>query len=438
MAGEVQLTCSLWKGYLRADNEPKKLYMLVEAMPTQEVGSEKMPLNISFVLDRSGSMADDGKIGKLREAVKCAIDQMQSTDSVSIVAFDDRVDVIVPCRQLGDRDEVKRLVGSITDRGGTEISGGIREGLNQIANSTADGLVSRLVLLTDGQTYGDEDECVEIAAQYQEKRIPITALGLGNDWNEDLLIAIADKTKSVGGFAAQLKNPDDIRTAFETSVAMMQNTVVRDAFLTIRLVRGVAPLKVWRVVPDVIDLGFEPISDRDIQVPLGTLERGVGQAILVELRSTPRQAGSVRIAQTDLRFSVPSSGLADVSVKQDVVMEFVTPGDPREQLPDDSRISQFIDIAAKAQMVTKALDAYQSGNKGQATRLLTSALQSSTLQEFIPALAEAAETMKSDIDANRPVSAEAQKTARLGSQTQLLTAQGSLTARLTRPVEANQ
>jgi Ca-activated chloride channel family protein len=83
-------------------------------------------MNLSVVLDRSGSMADQGKLEYAKQALCKLIDQLREQDIFSIVMYDDIIDVLRPAGRVGDRERIKRLVRSIEPRN-SQLGGGMVE-----------------------------------------------------------------------------------------------------------------------------------------------------------------------------------------------------------------------------------------------------------------------------------------------------------------------
>ena len=367
MAGELKLTTTLNKTSLPVTSTQQLAYILVEVMPTESMAQVRMPLNFGFVLDHSGSMSG-AKIEQLRDAVRLALDHMAGEDLVSLTIFNDRADVILESTPASEPAKLKAQVARIKAGGGTTISKGMDKGLREIEKGLSKERVSRMLLLSDGQTYGDEKKCVELAKDAGEKGVPVIALGLGKDWNEDLLDEIAASSGGVSDFVDQ---PDEIVPFFSQTVQHTQQMVVQNAQMTLRLVSGVVPRQVWQVVPLISNLGYQPISDRDVQVALGEVEAKVGKALLVELLLPPRPAGKYRIAQAEIAYDVPAQGLTGEKVRSDIMLSFTH--DANEARQYDTNVMNIVEKVTAFKLQTRALDEAKMGNIAGATQKLRAA-----------------------------------------------------------------
>ncbi len=386
MADEVILTCALNKTHLPVLNTQQLAYVLIEATPGEVVADIRMPLNFSLVLDRSGSMGG-AKIRNLREAAKLAVDGMSPQDYISVIIFNDQARVLVPSQTVTDKAGIKDKINGIHDRGGTAISKGMKLGLAQIEEQRDPKRISRLLLLTDGQTFGDEEDCVRLGTEAGDREVKINALGLGDDWNEDLLDAIAEASGGVSDF---IDAPEKIVAFFQQAVQSMQATVVQNAQMVLRLVGGVQPRQVWQVVPMISNLGYQPLSDRDVQVHLGDLEKDQGRALLVELLLAPRPEGRYRIAQAEVSYDVPGAGVVKEKVKADIMLDFTS--DPALSKRYDPGVMNIVEKVTTFKLQTRALEEAKIGDiagasqklRAAATRLLEMGeeeLASAALQE---------------------------------------------------------
>jgi Ca-activated chloride channel family protein len=373
MADEVALTVRTNKTTFPVTDSTQLAYVLIEAMPTGEAVDVQMPLNFSLVLDHSGSMSGK-KIENLKEAAKLAIDQMSPEDLVSVIIFNDSVQLIAPSQPVADPEALKAEIDDIDAAGGTNISFAMRDSLDELAKGMAPERVNRMLLLTDGETYGDEDECRRLAAEAGRQDVQVTALGLGDDWIEALLDDIATASGGLVDFLPEDK-PEVVLQTFERAVKSAQATVVQDVMMLLRLVPGVMPRAVWRVTPMITKLGHRAISERDVQVELGDLERETGQSVLVELMVSPRQPGTYRLAQAEVDYSVVALGLTGEKVKSDVILSFsADPEAVSEAASDrDPYVLNIVEKVTAHKLQTRALDEAAAGNIAGATQKLRAA-----------------------------------------------------------------
>ncbi|MBN1657259.1 MAG: VWA domain-containing protein [Anaerolineae bacterium] len=372
MSNDLKLTTRLNKAHLPVMSTQQLVYVLVEAVPGGSFAQVEMPLNLSLVLDKSGSMQGK-KIQNLRAAAKLVVDRLGADDMLSIVAFSDRKYLIAESQPVNNPDELKNKIDRIRDGGGTAISGGMAQGLTELDKALTADRVSRMLLLTDGQTFGDEKQCKKLADQAGDKGIVVHALGLGDDWNEDLLDEIADASGGVSDF---IDSPDKIITVFEKAVQSMQDTVVQNAQMVLRLANGVTPRQVWQVLPMISNLGYRPLSDRDVQVTLGEMEKGQPRSLLVELLIGPRPEGSYRIAQAEISYDVPGLNLAGEKVKSDILLDLTADAAMAKEY--DPEVMNIVEKVTAFKLQTRALEEAKLGNitgasqklRAAATRLL--------------------------------------------------------------------
>lgn len=366
MAGEVSLECTLAKPNVPVLQTEQLAYVLIEAKPTGSgaMTNRKMDLNLSLVLDHSGSMSGQ-KLRNLKEATKLILEQMQPHDYLSITVFDDLVKLVSPSQPVNDAEQLKALVDGIKDGGGTEMSGGMKVGLEELKKAIDPSRVSRMLLLTDGQTFGDEEICEQLAAEAGSLNVPITALGLGSDWNSELLDVIAQKS---GGTSDFIDAPDKISQHFQATLQSMQATVVNNAQLLLRLVKGAKPKKAWRVIPMISELNQKALSERDVQLDLGELEKEQGQAIVVEMLLPPRQPGRYRIAQAELTYDVPANNMEGEKARHDLLITYTTDAAMLKQYT--ARIMNLVEKVTAFKLQTRALDEAKQGNIAGATQKL--------------------------------------------------------------------
>jgi Ca-activated chloride channel family protein len=354
MPGEVTLTHQLGKEYLPVTGGSQVAYVLLEAKPTALMAQVRMPLNFALVIDHSGSMRG-AKLRNVREAVKLVIDRLEPSDYISVVIFDDTAQVIIPSMPANDKPGMKAAIDRIQDAGGTTMSLGMVQGLGELRRWNLQNSVNRMILLTDGVTYGDTDRCRQLARDAAASGISIYPLGIGSDWDENLLDDIGQIS---GGMPAEfIRSPADAMAVFEQQVQSAVAVAVRNAVLTLRLPAGVTPRRAVKVLPIIQDIDRSALSDRYVTVTLGDLEKETAQSVLVELMIDPRPAGLFRICQAELTYDVPVAGLSREQIRDDIKVTFTTDTNLTSQV--NALVMNFAERTNAQRLVTRMLDEYK-------------------------------------------------------------------------------
>lgn len=358
MPGEVTLAHQLGKDYMPVTGGSQIAYVLLEAKPTELVAQVRMPLNFALVIDHSGSMKG-AKLRNVKEAVKMVIDRLQPTDYISVVIFDDTAQVIIPSMPANDPVGMKAAIDRIQDAGGTTMSLGMIQGLGELRRWNIPNAVNRMILLTDGVTYGDTDRCRQLARDAIAAGISINPLGIGADWDENLLDDIGQLS---GGMPAEfIRSPADAMSIFEQQVQSAVAVAVRNAVLTLRLPTGVSPRKAVKVLPIIRDTEPNALSDRQVTISLGDLERDTAQSVLVELMIDPRPAGLFRIAQAELSYDVPVAGIVGERIREDIKVTFSADANLTAQV--NPVVMNFAEKSNASRLVTRFLDEYKRTGK---------------------------------------------------------------------------
>lgn len=407
MTGEVNLRATLARPFVAATANPQVSYLLLELQPSQTMANVRVPVNVSFVLDRSGSMKGE-KIDRVRRATATAIDLLDAQDILSVVIFDHRTEVLIPAAPVYNRRDLQEKIGRIRDAGGTKIAPALDKALQEIEKAGGSG-IRRLVLLTDGQTENEKD-CLLRAEQAGRQGVPITALGVGNDWNEDLLIDIANRS---GGTADYIAHADTIVEYFQNTVQRAQATAIQNASLTLRLVQGITPRAVWQVIPLIDNLGYRPITDRDVSVPLGDLETGQGRTLLIELLVDPRPVGQYRIGQAEVTYDVPALHRTQQKVRADIILTYTNDASQINQV--HAPVMNIVEKVSAFKLQTRALQDLQSGDVANATQKLKSAV-TRLLNQGEVELAEAMQREVQNLEQRGQLTSEGQKTIKFGTR----------------------
>ncbi len=227
--------------------EPQLIYLWVDYSP--EESKEKAsapPLNLCLALDRSTSMK-----GMSMDMVKATAIQilrrLRPQDSLGIVAFSDRAEVIVPAGRQVDLSKLEARVQMLQTFGGTEIYRGLEAAFNEVLRNYDRSFVNHIILLTDGRTYGDEQACLELAAQAAEKGIGISGLGIGTEWNDEFLDKLAAQT---GGSSFYVSQPGEIECLLLEKFDNLWQVYAEDITLRFQTPQGISLRYAFRLQPE--------------------------------------------------------------------------------------------------------------------------------------------------------------------------------------------
>ncbi len=284
-------------------SEQQLAYMLLLIRTQAQTAlSNHTPLNICLVLDHSSSMRGE-KLFQVKAAARQVVDQLTVADFFSLIAFNDRPTTVVSCQKVNSRENIKALIDNIEGKGGTELATGLHAGIQEVRRATPFTNLNYILLLTDGQTYGDADRCVQLGQDAANQHIVIYPMGIGTDWNEDLLETVAAKG---GGVSEYIEAADQIVRVFMQKINQLRSTLAQASVLSFQALPGVTIKKVHRVNPNIAQL--EPTGDAaNPAFQLGPLGRGSEYSVLVEMVLPPSPPGSYRVADISLSFQSPDA-----------------------------------------------------------------------------------------------------------------------------------
>jgi Ca-activated chloride channel family protein len=265
--------------------------------PRPEVHFPRPPLNIALVLDRSGSMAGGKKMPFAREAAAFAVKQLLPTDRVSVTLFDDQVETIVPGGPAADKPALVRRIEQIQPRGSTDLHGGWAEGGHQAEAGLISGGVNRVLLLSDGLANVGVVDPNTIAAEARglaARGVGTTTLGVGDDYNEDLMEAMA---RAGDGRYYYIESAAQLVDIFQTELQGLMDTLGQKVSLGLEPKSGAA-------VSDVLN-DFEKAPTGRLMLPNLVVDMPV--LVVVRLKLPPMPAGMATL-EVRLAWDAPRAG----------------------------------------------------------------------------------------------------------------------------------
>lgn len=286
-------------------DEPQLIYMLLEVSPREDKESiPAPPLNICLVLDRSTSMRGD-KMDMVKATAIQLLRNLRVEDVFSMVAFSDRAEVIIPASLNADKKKQEGYIQMIQASGATEIYNGLKAGLQEIRRTVDPSRVNHIILLTDGQTYGDEQECLKLAEEAAAQNIGISGMGIGSEWNDIFLDALAGKT---GGSSAYISKPKDIQRLLVDKFNALISTYADEVVLEFKEQEHIKINYVFRMQPEGGSVAIEfPMRLGPIlrDAPLHVLFEFIVAPIVVDEDIVSVLNGSLKISITARPTPVP-------------------------------------------------------------------------------------------------------------------------------------
>jgi Ca-activated chloride channel homolog len=277
--------------------EEQAFYVMVDISPAADLPAARLPLNLCLVLDRSTSM-QGMRLQQVKEGTRQIIDRLNDDDALSLVVFGDRAEVILSSQKHVDKAMAKSIASTIQPSGGTEMLQGLMAGLQELETYRTTESVNHLILLTDGQTYGDEAGCLEKAEWAGRSQISLTTMGIGSDWNENLLDQMASVS---GGGSVYIDSPRKVVDIFKSTIRDLSAVVARELSMGMTLANGVVLKEAFQLTPHIQRL--EVRNEKAVLGPLGT---GSDKTLLMEFRVQREPApGKKRLVRLTIDGDVP-------------------------------------------------------------------------------------------------------------------------------------
>jgi len=282
-------------------------------------------LNLALVIDHSGSMAG-AKMAAARDAVHKVLDQLGPDDRVTLIAFDDAFDVLADGQPLtdGDRERLHRLVGRLSDRGGTDLEGALALAFDRLEAHRSDAREDRVLMVTDAQpTVGrtGESAFVTLAAARAAQGFGLTVVGVGLDFGQELTLAMSQVP---GANYVYLESADKLEQRLGDEFDMLVTPLAWDFELRVEPIPGYRVARAYGVPSWVADDGGGAVV---VHIPtlFPSKNRGAIVLALEPLGDGPIAPGP--LAHRELAYRVHRGGEL-ANWEGDVVVPRATDDDP--------------------------------------------------------------------------------------------------------------
>jgi len=347
---------------------PQKLYLMARFVAGSGPNNrQRKALNLALVIDRSGSMAG-AKIDYTRQAAQFLVQHLTPKDSLAIVLYDDRVETLLDAERVVNKDSIHRLIEGIRVRGTTNLSGGWLEGCQHVASHSQPGSLNRVLLMSDGlanRGITDPAALTQLARQKREEGVSTTTMGMGEDFNEDLLMAMAE---AGGGAFYFIESPEVAPAIFQEELNGLLSVVGQNLIVRMEASPEVAQVR---------QLNAYPMSSQgqSLEYRLGDVYGEEVKTLVLEL-SIPSLSslGEKRIATLRFEYDEISDGGTRHHVQETPIMVNVrAKGEISPQA--DAQVTQAVLLLRAANARQEAVRAADRGNFREATQALREVAQ---------------------------------------------------------------
>ncbi len=380
----ITLSVKPEREYLLAGG-PRDAVIQVELQAKDADIKRTAPINLALVLDRSGSMAG-AKLEKAKQAAVVALDQLGADDTFSLVIYDDQAEVLIPPQRVKDKEDMKREIARIREGGSTALYAGVEKGAAQLRKYFDKEKVNRIILLSDGlANVGPSSPSLlsKLGKELRDEGFGVSTVGLGDDYNEDLMTALAESSRANYYY---VKDAEKLPAIFRDELGTVKSTVARNVNVTITFPDGVQPKGV---------LGEDGLAVRGqtITIPLAEFHGSQTRRFLVSCEAPAVDAKDIELARVELSYEDAASGKADGENRLAKI----------SQTSDAALVEKSIqpDVAAKVAItrnrITKeeAVKLADSGKPKDAADLL---LRQAAQNAALPAAAQSDLLKKEDVE----------------------------------------
>jgi len=357
----VNCDLSLDRTVLPAGKVEKTIIKVTLDVPEIPQETERPPVNLTLVLDRSGSMSGN-KIARAREAALAALHRLGAKDLFSLVIYDHTVRTLVPPQSpTVNSDWIEQQIRSIATGGNTALFGAVSQGAAEVRKHLGGDYVHRVLLLSDGLANVGPSSATDLGrlgAALLKEGISVTTIGIGNDFNEDLMANLAERSDGNHYF---VESSRDLPRIFALELGDVLSIVARKVIIEVDCPDGIHPLRI---------IGREGrIRGNTVELHLNQLYGGQQKYALIEVEVAPGKAEQSRdIAQASCSYENAltqqqerSTALASVRFSKHHEEVVQSASKPVLESVVENEIAESRD---------RALDLYNSGRKDEAVQEL--------------------------------------------------------------------
>jgi Ca-activated chloride channel family protein len=327
-ASKLEISVQYSRLHFQPLDEPQLVYALVKVQPVLEhKPTTDTPLNLCLLMDKSTSMKG-ARMQHLKAASHRIIDECHERDILSIVLFSDKAEILVSAQHPDEPRRLKAMVSTIQPGGATAILQGLRAAMAQVERHRNARYVNHIVLVTDGRTYGDEEDCLKLATEAHQRGVGISGMGIGDDWNDHFLDTLASKT---GGSSTYVVSPEMVSRFLRERVRSLATAYAERGQLLLVPGAEVELNSVMRISPNPMEMSVTPQP-----IPMGMIDGLTPTTLMLQFHVNANGAnlGTFFLGRIDISAEVLGSGTGVERIVHDLTIEISESTHEEESPPE--------------------------------------------------------------------------------------------------------
>ncbi len=302
---QVGCRIELDRGVLPAEKPQTVVVKVTLDAPAPPSKMERPPVNLAIVLDRSGSMSGQ-KLEKAKQAAIEALRRLGQQDLFSVIVYDHNVETIVPAQSARNAEWIESRIRGIGSGGNTALFGGVSQGASEVRKNLSGKYVHRIILLSDGLANvgpSSPEDLGRLGAALIKEDISVTTIGVGTDYNEDLMARLSQNSDGNTYF---VESSRDLPRIFAAELGDVLNVVAKKVNVIIECPNGVKPVRI---------IGREGrIKGRKVELSLNQLYGGQEKYALVEVTVPAGRSGEdMKVAMAEVTYVNPFTQKNEIS-----------------------------------------------------------------------------------------------------------------------------
>lgn len=345
----------------RLQGSKEESYLQIDLFAREVEKKRRLPLNIALVIDRSGSMASEDKLGYVKRAAEFVVNNLNVGDTLSIVTYESEVQVPFEAGKVQDKKYILDIIGKIVPGGSTNLSSGMLEGYSQLGRNHRIGQVNRLLLLSDGlanRGITSGKELQSICQREAQEGLAISTFGVGMQFNEDLMLMLAEYGS---GNYYYIDEPENIPNMFDKELKGLLTVVAQNVTLQLESSQKVKIEKVYGYL-------FEKKRNR-MEINLNDIFSREKKTILLKLEVPSYYQDKLRVARVILTYNDVMKGMGKEREVSDLFLQYTKDKKVFKQ-SENNYVGQTASLMESSLIMKEAVKMVDEGKKKEAQAFL--------------------------------------------------------------------